>query len=86
MAQGDKKRTYVLTDEGVKAIEWLNDNTRLDRSDAVDRAVKQYFVAVKEGNVDDALVVDETEKRAEEETEGIDDGDDGDGWLSRRLG
>lgn len=85
MAQGEEKRTYVLTEDGVKAIEWLNDNTRLDRSDAVDRAVKQYFVAVREGNVDDALVLDEVEEKAKEQIDNESDDDDGDGWLSRRL-
>lgn len=82
MAQGDKKRTYKLTESGVRVIDTLDENTRLDKSDVVDRAVKYYYQQVKEGNIDSALVEDSVERIAQE-VEG--DGDDSGIGLMERL-
>jgi len=73
MAQGKKKRTYKLTKKAIAIIEWFDDNSRLDKSDTVDRAVKYYYAQVKAGNIDDPMVKDEIEKGAEEL---MDDDDD----------
>jgi len=85
MAQGKKKRTYKLTKKAIAIIEWFDDNSRLDKSDTVDRAVKYYYAQVKAGNIDDPMVKDEIEKGAEELMDDDDDGDSG-GLLERIRG
>jgi len=59
MAQGDKKRTYVVTDNGIDSIEHIAENSRMDKSDVVDRAVKYYLKSLVNGDVDDPLVDDD---------------------------
>ena len=74
MAQGDKKRTYKLTKKAIAIINWFDDNSRLDKSDTVDRAVKYYYAQVKAGNIDDPMVKDEIEEGAEELMDNDEDG------------
>lgn len=66
MAQGDNKRTYKLTKKAVSIISWFDDNSRLDKSDTVDRAVKYYYAQVKAGEIDDPMVEDKIERGASE--------------------
>jgi len=56
MAKGDKKRTYKVTDESVTIIDHMEDNTILDKSDFVDRAVKYYWYQLKNGELDDPIL------------------------------
>lgn len=85
MAQGDKKRTYKVTKKAIAIINWFDDNSRLDKSDTVDRAVKYYYAQVKAGNIDDPMVKDDIEEGAEEL---MDDDDDssGSGLIDRIRG
>ena len=85
MAQGDKKRTYKLTKKAIAIIEWFGDNSRLDKSDTVDRAVKYYYAQVKAGNIDDPMVQDQIEKGADELLDD-DEGDSGSGLIDRIRG
>ena len=59
MAQGDKARTYKLTKKGIGSIEHISDNSRMDKSDVVDRAVKRYLHQLVNGNINDPLVDDD---------------------------
>lgn len=56
MAQGDKKRTYKLTDEGVGKLDAISEKSKLDKSDSVDRALKLYYTLLIEGKIDDPYV------------------------------
>lgn len=60
MAKGDKKRTYKLTDKSIKVIDWMEDNSILDKSDFVDRAVKYYWMQQQNGNLNDPVLTDST--------------------------
>lgn len=59
MAKGDEKRTYKITEESVDVIDWMEDNTILDKSDFVDRAVKYYWLQHKNGNLNDPILTDD---------------------------
>lgn len=59
MAQGEKKRTYKITDRGIDSIEHISNNSRMDKSDVVDRAVKYYLKGLVNGDLNDALVDDD---------------------------
>lgn len=85
MAQGDKKRTYKVTKKAIAIIQWFDDNSRLDKSDTVDRAVKYYYAQVKAGNIDDPMVKDEIESGADSLMDD-DDSDDGTGLIDRIRG
>ena len=85
MAQGDKKRTYKVTKKAVAIINWFDDNSRLDKSDTVDRAVKYYYAQVKAGNIDDPMVQDQIEKGADELLDDDED-DSGSGLIDRIRG
>jgi len=58
MAKGDKKRTYKVTEKGVRIIDHMEENTILDKSDFVDRAVKYYWVQLQNGNLNDPVLTD----------------------------
>jgi hypothetical protein len=59
MAKGDKKRTYKLTDKSVRIIDWMEENSILEKSDFVDRAVKYYWAQQKAGNLNDPVLNDD---------------------------
>lgn len=59
MAQGEKKRTYKLTDRSIDSIEHISNNSRMDKSDVVDRAVKYYLKELVNGGLNDAMVDDD---------------------------
>lgn len=61
MAKGDKKRTYKVTDESVQVIDHMEENTILDKSDFVDRAVKYYWYQLKNGELDDPILSDDAD-------------------------
>lgn len=83
MAKGDSKRTYKLTSEAVAIIDWMEENTILDKSDFTDRAVKYYWREYKNGNLNDPLLADAIEQASD--VPDLDDGDDDDGGLLGRL-
>jgi len=82
MAQGDKKRTYKVTKKAIAIINWFDDNSRLDKSDTVDRAVKYYYAQVKAGEIDDPMVKDDIESGGDSLMDD-DDGDSGGGLIDR---
>jgi len=75
MAKGDKKRTYKITDKGVRIIDHMEENTILDKSDFVDRAVKYYWLQHKAGELDDPVLTDgDSDSLDAPDIEGVDDG------------
>ena len=74
MAKGDKKRTYILTEDSVRVVEYLHENSVLEKSDVVDRAVKYYWKQQQSGELDDPMVrTDEDEGPDASEMEEDDD-------------
>jgi len=59
MAQGDEKRTYKLTDEAIAKLNQLDENSKLDKSDNVDRAIKMYYRLLLNNKIDDPYIDEE---------------------------
>lgn len=55
MAREKTKRTYRLEDSTVEIIEYMAENTPMDKQEAVDRMVKYYAHKVKAGEIDDPM-------------------------------
>lgn len=83
MAKGDKKRTYKVTEKGVRIIDHMEENTVLDKSDFVDRAVKYYWLQLQNGNLNDPILTDNDV--GELDVSDINDNDGDSGGLMDRL-
>lgn len=59
MAKGDQKRTYKITQKSVNIVDWMEDNSILEKSDFVDRAIKYYWAQQKAGNLNDPVLNDD---------------------------
>jgi hypothetical protein len=59
MAQGDKKRTFKITERADEMVEVLRSEGKLDKSDNVDRAIKLYYRLLKEGKLENDPYVEQ---------------------------
>jgi len=83
MAQGDKKRTFKITERADEMLDVLRSEGKLDKSDNVDRAIKLYYRLLKEGKLENDPYVDH--ERIQRLEDMIDDRDGGSGGIRDRV-
>ena len=59
MAKGENKRTYKITGKSVTVVDHVEENSMMDKSDVVDRAIKYYYKQLVSGELSDPLVDDD---------------------------
>lgn len=81
-----KRRTYMLTDDARKVVEWVVTNSQMNKSEFVVLAIRETYNAIQEGRVKNARLQSEFNEVPDPDVSDDDDSDGSSSFLDKLRG